>query len=45
MEQLMSGKLTTQDWIARCKALGIGQLMLGPAAQRQLDLLDPTAAS
>lgn len=45
MEQLMSGKLTKQDWIARCSALGIGQLMLGPAAPRQLDLPDPTAAS
>ena len=45
MEQLMSGKLTKRDWIARCSALGIGQLMLGPAAPRQLDLPDPTAAS
>jgi Zn-dependent protease with chaperone function len=44
MEQLMKGKLTPQDWIARCKALGIGELMLAPAVPQQLDLPDPTGA-
>jgi len=39
VEQLMSGKLTRQDWIAQCNALGIGGLELGPATPRQLDLL------
>lgn len=39
VEQLMAGKLTPQDWIAQCNALGIGRLMLAPAA-RQLDLPD-----
>ncbi|HEY6372498.1 MAG TPA: hypothetical protein VIX37_18115, partial [Candidatus Sulfotelmatobacter sp.] len=45
MEQLMSGKLTAQDWIARCNALGIGQLRIGAAPARQVDRLYPTAAS
>jgi Zn-dependent protease with chaperone function len=45
VEQLMSGKLTRQDWIAQCNALGIGRLELGPAAPRQLDLLDGSSAS
>ena len=45
MEQLMSGKLTKQDWIARCNALGIGQLMIGTAPARRMDRVDPSTAS
>jgi heat shock protein HtpX len=45
MEQLMSGTLTRQDWIAQCNALGIGQLLLAPKVPRQLDRLDAGNAS
>jgi hypothetical protein len=44
MEQLMSGKLTKQDWILQCKTLDIGQLMIGASALR-VDRSDPTVAS
>jgi Zn-dependent protease with chaperone function len=30
MEQLISGRLTAQTWIARCHALGIDQLLITP---------------
>jgi heat shock protein HtpX len=45
IEQLMSGKLTAQAWIARCNALGIGQVKLGAAAPQPPGLIDPTTAS
>jgi hypothetical protein len=45
VEQLLSGKLSAQDWIARCNALGIGQLMLGPTVPQQLELLDRTGTA
>jgi hypothetical protein len=45
IEQSMSGQLTAQNWVARCQALGIGQLMLRAATPRQLDLVDPSTAS
>lgn len=45
LDQLMSGKLSAQDWIAKCNALAISRLVLAPAAQRQLDLLDGTGAA
>lgn len=45
MEQLMAGKLTSQAWIAQCKALQIGQLLLAPAAAPQLDLFNAGSAS
>src|ERR1700722_1057161 len=31
MEHLMSGKVTAPDWIEKCNALGIANLMLAPA--------------
>jgi heat shock protein HtpX len=45
VEQLLSGKLSARDWIARCNALGIGQLMLGPPVPQQLELLDRTGTA
>ena len=45
VEQLMSGKLTAQDWIARCNTLGIGRVRLGAATPQQLGLIDPNPAS
>jgi heat shock protein HtpX len=45
VEQLMSGKLTPQDWIARCNALGIGQLVLTPAVPGQVAPLDAGKSS
>jgi len=45
LEQLMSGKLSAQDWVGRCNALGIGRLMLGPPVPQQLELLDRTGTS
>jgi heat shock protein HtpX len=45
LEQLMSGKLSAEDWIAKCNALGIGRLVLAPVAQQQLDLLNGTGAA
>jgi len=45
LEQMMSGKLSAPDWMARCNALGIGRLVLAPAVERQLDLLDRTGTT
>lgn len=45
MEQLMSGKLTKQDWTARCNALGIGHLMLGATPTPGVDRTDPIPMS
>lgn len=45
IEQLMSGKLSAPDWITKCNALGIGRLVLAPAARLQPGLLDGTGAA
>lgn len=45
VEELRSRKLTPQDWIAQCNSLGIGKLILAPAAPVQLDLLRPSLSS
>jgi heat shock protein HtpX len=45
VEQLMSGKLSAPDWITQCNTLGIGRLMLAPAAQQKLDLLKGTGTA
>ncbi len=45
IEQLMSGKLSAQDWMTKCNALGIGRLALAPAAHLQPGLLDGTGAA
>jgi heat shock protein HtpX len=45
VEELRSGKLTPQDWIAQCNSLGIGKLILAPTAPVQLDLLRPSLSS
>ena len=45
LEQLTSGKLSAQDWITKCNNLGIGQLVLAPATQQQLSLLDGSDAA
>jgi Zn-dependent protease with chaperone function len=38
LDHFMNGKLTPQDWIAKCAALGISQLMLAPASPQQMSL-------
>jgi len=41
MDQLIAGKLSPQEWIAQCQALGISQLPLGAAVAQQLELPRP----
>jgi len=38
LDHLMNGKLTAEDWSAKCAALGISHLMLAPASPQQMSL-------
>ena len=44
-DQLMSKKLTAQEWIAKCDDLGIADVELSPEKAQQLELLNPKTAS
>ena len=43
IEQLMSGKLTAEKWVAQCDSLGIGGLVLAPAGLRPVETPGPKA--
>jgi heat shock protein HtpX len=43
VQQLMQNKMSAQDWTAQCSSLGIGDLLLAPAATVQADTPDRSA--
>lgn len=45
VEQLRAAKLTPQEWLAQCNALGIGKLVLAPPTLIQVGQGDPNRAS